>query len=495
MVCKSTDINQFFGWHIIHYFCKKKMTFDITDTICALSTPAGTGAIALVRISGPESKRILSKIFFDKNTLQSKTLKPRTATFGILQFRNEIIDEVVVTWFPQPHSYTGQDVIEISCHGSSYIQRKIMQSLIELGCRTALPGEFTMRAFFNGKMDLTQAESVANLISARNATAHRVAISQMKGSFSKRLNMLSEKLVHLLSLVELELDFGDEDVEFADRSQLQQLISEIDSETKSLVNSYGMGQAIKNGIPVVIVGHPNAGKSTLLNKLLQEERAIVSDIPGTTRDAIEDTITFENLEFRFIDTAGLRKSTDQIENLGMERSLEKASTAWIVLFLFDCSENIENIIHALQSIQQKINTTQKIIPIANKIDLLTDPVLTEKLATVANTTGISQESVLKISAKSESGIPNLISTLVKTAAAMLPDEDAVVINNTRQYELLLKIHQALSNTQEAMAQALPSDILAFELRRVQTLMGELTGKVIDPDTILGNIFKNFCIGK
>ncbi|HON18098.1 MAG TPA: tRNA uridine-5-carboxymethylaminomethyl(34) synthesis GTPase MnmE [Salinivirgaceae bacterium] len=471
------------------------MNFDFNDAICAISTPPGSGAIAIVRLSGKKILPIVSKIFFDKDSHLPKELKPRKATFGIIRHSDEIIDEVISTYFPAPGSYTGQDVIEIACHGSTYIQRKIMETLIELGCRTALPGEFTMRAFLNRKIDLTQAESIANLINARNATAHRIAMSQMKGSFSKRINTLSDKLLNLLSLVELELDFGDEDVEFAQRDQLRNLLQEIELETRRLYESYRLGQTIKNGIPVAIVGHPNAGKSTLLNQLLQEERAIVSEIPGTTRDAIEDTITFRNVEFRFIDTAGIRQSSDHVEKIGIARSLEKIETAWIILFLFDCTENIKTIIETFEQVTDKIQKDQRLILIANKIDLVLPEQQAQIFSEFTAKTGINNAQMISISAKTDQNIDLLINKLEEIARELLPEEGDVIVSNTRQYELLHRILQSLSDCKNALDNNRTSEILAFELRQVQHLMGELTGTVITADMVLGNIFQNFCIGK
>ncbi|HPW65773.1 MAG TPA: tRNA uridine-5-carboxymethylaminomethyl(34) synthesis GTPase MnmE [Salinivirgaceae bacterium] len=471
------------------------MNFDFDDLICSISTPQGVGAIAIVRISGKGAKRALENLFFPATKIDISSIEPRKAYYGQIISHGNIVDEVVVTWFKAPESYTGDDVIEIGCHGSQYIQRQLMQLLIENGCRTAKPGEFTMRAFLNGKMDLTQAEAINDLIHARNGMSHKMAMSQVKGSFSKRLMQLSDKLLNLISLVELELDFSEEDVEFADRNTLRSLINEVQDEVKKLYDSYASGQAIKEGIPVAIVGQPNAGKSTLLNKILQEDRAIVSDIPGTTRDTIEDTITLSSIEFRFIDTAGLRRSIDNIEKLGIERSIDKIANAWIVIFLFDATGEVEDIKHACDLVMANIDNDSQIIFIANKIDLLPENEHYSKIEQISNSINVQPHDILLISAKKEQNLDYLIKQLTLTAQKMLPSEDSIIIHNTRQYELLMKILVAISNSIEAIEKNLTGDLLAFELRKVLSLVGELTGTTITPDMILGNIFEHFCIGK
>jgi tRNA modification GTPase len=471
------------------------MNFDFDDLICSISTPQGVGAIAIIRISGKDAIRILSDLFYKESGISVAQPKPREATFGQIIHKGAVIDEVVVTWFKGPNSYTGDDVVEIACHGSQFIQRQLMQILIQKGCRTAKPGEFTMRAFLNGKMDLTQAEAVADLIHARNPMAHRMAMSQMKGAFSQRLSQLSDKLLKLISLIELELDFSEEDVEFADRKTLRALLVEMQSEVRKLYDSYASGQVIKSGIPVAIVGQPNAGKSTLLNKILQEERAIVSEIPGTTRDTIEDTIMFDSVEFRFIDTAGLRRTGDTIEKMGIERSLDKVAQAWIVLFLFDATGTTQDVQHAFELVKTNLKEGHKIVPVANKVDLLEENLRSQKIEYISQSIGIQTNELVLISAKKEKNIPELISRLVGQARQLLPDEDTLIVYNSRQYELLMKILVAIGDTAEALDKNLSGDLLAFELRKVLSLMGELTGTVITPDMVLGNIFENFCIGK
>lgn len=471
------------------------MNFDFDDLICSISTPQGVGAIAIVRISGKGAKKVLENLFFPVAKIDISSIEPRKAYYGQIISHENIVDEVVVTWFKAPESYTGDDVIEIGCHGSQYIQRQLMQLLIENGCRTAKPGEFTMRAFLNGKMDLTQAEAINDLIHARNGISHKMAMSQIKGSFSKRLMQLSDKLLNLISLVELELDFSEEDVEFADRNTLRSLINDVQDEVKKLYNSYESGQAIKEGIPVAIVGQPNAGKSTLLNKILQEERAIVSDIPGTTRDAIEDTITLNSIEYRFIDTAGLRRSTDNIEKLGIERSIDKITKAWIIIFLFDATSKIEDIKHACDLVMANIDNTSQIIFAANKVDLLSENEHHSKIEQISNSINVQPSDILLISAKKEQNLDSLINRLTLLAQSMLPSEDSIIIHNTRQYELLMKILVAIGSTIEAIEKNLTGDLLAFELRKVLSLVGELTGTAITPDMVLGNIFERFCIGK
>lgn len=471
------------------------MNFDIDDLICSISTPPGVGAIAIVRISGNDSLMLLEKVFKPFKAILVSELQPKKAYYGQILDNDTLIDEVLVTYFKAPHSYTGDDIIEIACHGSQFIQRQILQLLIDKGCRTAKPGEFTMRAFMNGKMDLTQAEAVGDLIHSRNSWSHKAALTQMKGSFSKRLMVLSDKLLHLISLVELELDFSEEDVEFADRGMLKTLLTETQTEVQQLYNSYSAGQVIKSGIPVAIVGQPNAGKSTLLNKILQEERAIVSEIAGTTRDTIEDTIVLDSIEFRFIDTAGLRKTGDTIEKMGIERSLDKVNRAWIVLFLFDSTSNIADVKHAFELVLTSSDTNQHIVAVANKVDLLKTDQRDSKIQEIADSIGIAPSDMVYISAKHEKNIPELVTKLVEHAKEMLPDEDSLIVYNTRQYELLMKILVALGDTLTALENQLTGDLLAFELRKVLTFMGELTGTVISPDMVLGNIFKNFCVGK
>lgn len=471
------------------------MQFLLDDTICSISTPPGTGAIAIVRVSGKDSLKILSAVFYPFKIVNTEQLKPQTACFGQIKDNGQIIDEAIVMYFKAPKSYTGEDLVEISCHGSTYIQQQVMQTLINRGCRTAQPGEFTMRAFLNKKMDLMQAEAVADLIHSRNAISHQMAITQMKGSFSKRIIELSKKLLNLISLVELEIDFSEEDVEFADRATIKNLLDEIFAEVKKLCASYSSGQAIKHGIPVAIAGQPNTGKSTLLNQLLHEERAIVSEIPGTTRDTIEETITFNNIEFRFIDTAGLRHTNDSIETMGIKRSIEKIINAWIVLFMFEPSDDIEKLKETIAEITCKLTDKQKIIPVLNKIDLSASTILSTGIIDIFRQFNISGVDIISISAKYNQNIDVLIEKLDDVAKSMLPDGDSVIVFSTRQYELLLKILKNIEETQKALANKLPCDLLAFELHKVIELTGELSGTDITPDMILGNIFKNFCIGK
>lgn len=469
--------------------------FDTSDVICSISTPQGVGAIAIVRISGSNSLPMLRNLFIPVSKNDIFITTPRRAYFGQIINSEQIIDQVVVTWFRAPASYTGEDMIEIACHGSHYIQSRIMQLLIDRGCRPAKPGEFTMRAFLNGKMELTQAEAVADLINARSAFAHKIAITQVKGAFTKRLSQLSDSLLNLISLVELELDFSEEDVEFADRSTLRQLVEQINSEAKELYNSYAAGQAIKSGIPVAIVGQPNAGKSTLLNKILKDDRALVSDIPGTTRDSIEDIVSYGGIEFRFIDTAGLRSTTDSIEQMGIERSIDKISSAWIIIFLFDLNGDTEAIEQAHSVVSENVREQQHTVIVGNKADLMTEEDAQCRVTAIAQLLGISNDDVVLISARSEQHVDMLIERLIATARTMLPAEDSIVIHNSRQYGLLSKILSALDDTVYALDQNMTGDLLAFELRRVLALVGELTGTVITPDMVLGNIFKNFCIGK
>ena len=462
-----------------------------TDTICAISTPAGTGAISVIRISGEDAMSISDKIFRPakggKNLASSKS---HLTHFGcIVNSCEELVDEVLATVFVHPNSFTGENSVEIACHGSQYIQQQILQLLLEHGCRLALPGEFTQRAFLNGKMDLSQAEAVADLIAATSATSHRMALNQMKGSFSEELMKLREKLLKFVSVVELELDFNEEDVEFVSRPELKDLAQNIEETIARLSNSFRLGNVLKNGIPVALVGETNVGKSTLLNVLLNEDRAIVSDIHGTTRDVIEDLVNVEGITFRFIDTAGIRDTKDKIEKLGIERTFQKIEQASIVLWLIDCTQFSERIEWLTDSIMKRAQG-KKIILVFNKIDKITNEerdVLTELFECF-------ESERIYISAKKKINTRELQNALVK--AAQIPEIQAgdVVVSNLRHYEALQKALDAIRRVINGLDSGISNDFVSQDIRECTHYLGEITGD-ISTDEVLGSIFQNFCIGK
>ena len=464
---------------------------NIQDTICAISTAPG-GAIGIIRISGPKAITITERIFTPagKNTPKLSCRPANTLTFGYIKNdNNEIIDEVLVSLFKAPHSYTGENSVEISCHGSSYILQQVMQLLIKNGCRSAGPGEYTQRAFLNGKMDLSQAEAVADLIASTSAATHRMAMNQMRGGFSRELAMLRDKLLHLTSLMELELDFSDhEELEFADRSELELIASQIETIISGLVQTFSIGNALKNGVPVAIVGETNAGKSTLLNALLNEERAIVSDIHGTTRDVIEDTINLGGITFRFIDTAGIRETTDTIESLGIERSFQKLKQADIVLWVIDATCAEEQYNQLANQILPRC-TDKHLVIIVNKTDIIPE-------STSTRFNGLPEEvRIIPLSAKQKEGLTELQSLLIEYAS--LPDlsQNDVVVSNIRHYEALTHALEAIHRVQEGLTTQLPGDLISQDLRECLYHLGEIVGGSIETDEVLGNIFKHFCIGK
>ena len=475
------------------------------DTICAIATAQG-GAIGTIRVSGKEAITITDKIFTPVNGVPLSERKPYTLTFGHIDGENgEIVDEVLVSLFRGPHSYTGEDSTEISCHGSSYILQQVMQLLIKNGCRAAGPGEFTQRAFLNGKMDLSQAEAVADLIASTSAASHRMAMNQMRGGFSRELSQLREKLLHLTSLMELELDFSDhEELEFADRSELSQIASQVEGVINGLVQSFSVGNAIKNGIPVAIIGETNAGKSTLLNALLNEERAIVSDIHGTTRDVIEDTMNIKGILFRFIDTAGIRETSDTIESIGIERSFQKLDQASIVLWVIDSTE-AETQINALKDKVIPRCEGKKLILVMNKCDMVNNAEQSDCLkepsgATILNPAIASADSgmnyeMISIAAKQREGITELQELLVKAAALPEVTQNDVVVSNVRHYEALSHALEAIHRVQDGMSIGLSGDLVSQDLRECLFHLAEIVGGEITNDEVLGNIFKNFCIGK
>ena len=456
------------------YFCSMNNLLQ-EDTICALATGGGLSAIAVIRLSGKEAIKITNAVF-SKDISASKS---HTIHFGTISDNTKIIDEVLVSIFKDGKSYTGEETVEISCHGSTFIQNKLLQLFITEGCRMATAGEFTMRAFRNGKLDLSQAESVADLIASESEAAHQTALKQLRGGFSNKLQELRTKLIDFASLIELELDFSEEDVEFADRKQFETLLAAIKVELEKLVQSFKLGNVIKNGIPVAILGAPNVGKSTLLNTLLNEEKAIVSPIAGTTRDAIEDELNIEGFIFRFIDTAGIRETSDIIENLGIKKSLEKAELANIVLFLIDADANIPNQLLELEKI--KDTAKGKLLIVINKIDLNSEIKYDFKDA-------------LFISAKKDEGIETLKERLLTFVNTAQLSNNETIVTNLRHYdELQLTLHE-INTIIEGLNSGLTGDFLAINIRQSLFHLGSITGEVTT-DTLLGNIFGKFCIGK
>lgn len=463
--------------------------FQSQDTICAIATANGIGAIGLIRVSGADAISITSTIF----SKQLETKASHTVHFGtILNKNEEIIDEVLVTIFEQGKSFTGEASAEIACHGSPYIQQQIMQLLLQNGCRLAEPGEFTMRAFMNGKMDLSQAEAVADLIASQSKNAHHIAMRQMRGGFSSELKDIREKLINFASLIELELDFAEEDVEFADRTQLKIMVKEVLTYIQKLSHSFELGNAIKNGVPVAIVGAPNTGKSTLLNILLGENRAIVSNIEGTTRDVIEETINIEGILFRLIDTAGIRESSDTIESLGIERSKEKIEQAQIVLIMSDYSDkasaNEGHLSMATETAEEWMKELKgtypdkKFVLIGNKADLR------------VNSNPHPDSDFISISAKKGEGLDNLKSWMVNQITQGFDMANDTIVSNVRHVEALRLTEEALIKAEEGLYGPITSDFVAMDIRQAMYHLGTITGD-ISTDDLLGNIFSKFCIGK
>jgi tRNA modification GTPase len=470
------------------------------ETICAIATAPGQGAIAIIRLSGPDALRICEETFLPKKKdLKITKADTHTIHFGTILKDREILDEAMVSIFREPHSYTGENAVEISCHGSPYIQQKIVELLISKGARQAKPGEFTLRAFLNGKFDLSQAEAVADLIAASSRSAHDLALQQMRGGFSKKIGELRARLLDFASLIELELDFSQEDVEFADRTALVNLLNEVKSEIVYLISSFSYGNVLKSGIPVAIIGKPNVGKSTLLNAILNEERAIVSEIPGTTRDTIEDTIVIHNYAFRFIDTAGLRHSTDQIESEGIERTYEKIRQAAVVLYVFDVcdAEGIKTeglydgkTVRDGKSInpanwELRTGNSKKFILVANKSDLLVE--------TPAHLKDLLEQECIFISAKRKENINLILERLVEVVGEMKV-QDTAVVSNIRHYDALNGALQSVEAVLTGLSAGVSSDLVTVDLRTALYHLGEITGE-ITTDEILGNIFGRFCIGK
>ncbi|MBN4070785.1 tRNA uridine-5-carboxymethylaminomethyl(34) synthesis GTPase MnmE [Olleya sp. AH-315-F22] len=454
------------------------------DNIIALATPSGVGAIAIIRISGKDAITICQSFFKSVRGKQLQELNTNTIHLGHIIDGNRVIDEVLVSIFIDPQSYTGENVIEISCHGSLYIQQEIIQLFLRNGCRIANPGEFTLRAFLNGKLDLSQAEAVADLISSESEASHQVAMQQMRGGFSNEIKSLRDELLNFASLIELELDFAEEDVEFANRDQFNDLISRIINVLKHLIDSFAIGNVIKNGIPVAIVGEPNVGKSTLLNALLNEEKAIVSEIAGTTRDAIEDELIIGGISFRFIDTAGIRDTQDVIETIGIKKTFEKIEQSQVIIYLFDASES-QNSLEEINKIQKKFPEKSLLI-IANKADKLQ----------VQDTSNLKLQipNLLMLSAKTGEGVEALKTKLLEFVNTGALQNYDTIITNSRHYDTLLKALGEIKKVQQGMDSGLSGDLLAIDIRQALYHFGEMTGE-ITTDDLLGNIFANFCIGK
>lgn len=464
------------------------MNFLSKDIITALATPTGTGAIGVIRLSGKGCFEIFDKLFYGKN-LKPKLIsdkKSHTIHFGLIIQDDIVIDEVLVSIFHGPHSYTGEDSLEISCHGSSFILQQVLQLLLKKGCRMAQPGEFTMRAFLNGKMDLSQAEAVSDLIASNSAISHQVAMQQMRGGFSSKIKVLREHLINFASLIELELDFSEEDVEFADRKELNKLINQIRGILSKLIESFDLGNVIKNGIPVAIVGKPNAGKSTLLNVLLNEDKAIVSEIPGTTRDLIEDEIVIDGVMFRFIDTAGIRTTSDIIEKIGVDKAFEAIRKSAIVIYLFDSHElSSGDLRMEIELMKTHIGYSQLVV-VANKIDVENEADLRKEYEGVGE--------IIYISAKEQRKIELLKKKLVELFDQRAVNATETIVTNARHADSLRKALSALDKVSEGLNNKVPGDLLALDIRYALEELGSITGQVTNED-LLDSIFTKFCIGK
>ena len=480
------------------------------DTICAPATVPGTGAISVIRLSGPEALTIADKVIRCRRGNISDA-KGYTIRFGeVLDDTGALIDEVLTRVFRAPHSYTGENSVEISCHASSYIVSRIMELLYAAGARAAEPGEFTQRAYLNGKMDLAQAEAVADVIASQNAAAHRIAFKQMKGGFSSELRDMRGELLELVSLMELELDFSEEEVEFADRSRLDTLLEQITAHVSRLIDSFRLGNAIKNGVPVAIAGATNTGKSTLLNALLGEDRAIVSDVHGTTRDTIEETLNIDGVLFRFIDTAGLRETSEIVEKIGIERTFKKISEASIVLGMIDLTRDFDSTDETIREILDKVDfQTQKLVLLLNKTDIcevnknvITINNIVSRIenkglkAALSNYTQNDAQTVpiLPISAKTRTGIEELRSILASSQRDLLADSDTTLVTNQRHLQALTDTRTSLLRLRQGLASGLPTDLAAQDIREAIYHLGSIVGE-ISTDEVLGNIFRNFCIGK
>ena len=459
-----------------------------TDTIIALATPSGSGAIAVIRLSGKDALVIGSKFFQSASNKLVSSQKSHTVHLGHIKDGTRLVDEVLVTIFKNPHSYTGEDVLEISCHGSLYIQQEKIQLFLRNGCRMANAGEFTLRAFLNGKIDLSQAEAVADLIASDSEASHKIAMQQMRGGFSTEIKLLRDELLNFASLIELELDFAEEDVEFANRDAFYELLNRIIHVLKRLIDSFAVGNVIKNGIPVAIVGEPNVGKSTLLNALLNEERAIVSEIAGTTRDTIEDEISIGGMAFRFIDTAGIRETEDVVERIGIKKTFEKIDQAEVVIYLFDSTQfevlgskfKVE-----LERIKNK-HPQKPLIILANKIDKIDDIQIAKMQAEIPE--------IKLLSAKTGFGVLQLTNSLISLINTGALQNNETIVTNSRHYDALLKAFEEIQKVKHGLDSGLSGDLLAIDIRQALYHFAEITGEITNDD-LLGNIFANFCIGK
>lgn len=463
---------------------------NTTDMICAISTAPGVGAIAMLRLSGAGCIALTDRIFKTPSEKKLEEMAANTVHFGRIAEGDDLIDEVLVTIYRAPHSFTGEESVEIACHGSMYIQQRLLKLLVDTGARLAAPGEFTQRAFLNGKMDLSQAEAVADLIASTSAASHRMALMQMKGGFSTELMRLRAELLHITSLLELELDFSEEDVEFADRSELSRIAGNIEKLLTRLCSSFSLGNVIKNGVPVAIVGNTNVGKSTLLNALLREDKAIVSDIAGTTRDVIEDTINLNGITFRFIDTAGIRATTDEVENIGIERTFAKIGQASVVLLLTDLSRGTESFEEYYRQVKAHIAPEARLIIILNKTDRVED-LLTPQETIRLFTSG---EEIIPISARTGANLDLLIQELTDTVNLNALNTSDVIVSNVRHYEALNHALIAIRRVAAGLQTGLSGEFVSQDIRECLHYLGEITGE-ISTDEVLGNVFKNFCIGK
>ena len=490
------------------------------DTICAPATVPGTGAISVIRVSGPEALTVADKVIRCRkgniSTAKGYSLKFGLIYNNIINYpsadcstlpKEEIIDEVLVSIFKAPHSYTGENSVEISCHASSYIVSSIMNLLYQAGARAAEPGEFTQRAFLNGKMDLAQAEAVADVIASQNAAAHRIAFKQMKGGFSSELKGMRNELLELASLMELELDFSEEEVEFADRTRLDSLLEKIISHVGRLIDSFRLGNAIKNGVPVAIAGATNTGKSTLLNALLGEDRAIVSDVHGTTRDTIEETLNIDGILFRFIDTAGLRETSETVEKIGIERTFKKISEASIVLGMIDLTRDFDSTCETIRKIVDKVDlSSQKLVFLLNKIDIvdinknvniynyIVSCFNNKEFKNIAEPIDVNDIKIIKISAKLGTGIDELRNILAETQKNVLADSDTTLVTNQRHVQALTDARTSLLRVREGLADGLPTDLAADDLRLAIYSLSSIIGEISSQDVLI-NIFSSFCIGK
>ena len=462
------------------------------ETIVALATPSGAGAIAIIRLSGKEAITIAAQVFESVSGKDITTQKTHTIHLGHIVDDTKVLDQVLLSIFKGPNSYTGENVVEISCHGSVFIQQQIIQLLLRKGAKMAQAGEFTLRAFLNGKLDLSQAEAVADLIASDNEASHQIAMQQMRGGFSNEIAKLREELLNFASLIELELDFAEEDVEFADRTAFHELINRIEFVLKRLIDSFAVGNVIKNGIPVAIVGEPNVGKSTLLNALLNEERAIVSDIAGTTRDTIEDELVINGIGFRFIDTAGIRETKDVVESIGIQKTFEKIEQAQVILYLFESLKfqvSSSEYINEIEKVKNKYPLKPLVIVI-NKADLISTEE-TKNLLQQLKTLNLKQ---ILISAKQKTGIDELKNTLLSFVNTGALRNNETIVTNTRHYDSLLKALEEIQKVKWGLDSGISSDLMAIDIRSALFFFGEITGEVTN-DELLGNIFANFCIGK